>query len=95
VGFFSGTYESIKNIYEIAIKNRFIKRNDKDTYLLKKFMNNENRLFCKGFLGSFLIDLEISKIYQIITSSKPPQRLTPQTVDNLIAKCIVDSHQFI
>jgi hypothetical protein len=58
-------------------------------------MNNENRLFCKGFLGSFLIDLEISKIYQIITSSKPPQRLTAQAVDNLIVKCIVDSHQFI
>lgn len=70
--FWSGTYVNVKNLYGIAISKGALLTDDKDKYLVNKFLDKNSKWFASGIddiligktlFGSFIIDRLISAIF--------------------------------
>ena len=60
--FWSGTYFNVKILYDRATFQQLLKDDDKDNYLVDKFLDN-GKWFAGAFLGNFIVDRMIAAIF--------------------------------
>jgi hypothetical protein len=77
---FGGTYTDVKSLYGLAKNGKVIKDEDKDKYLLNKFMGYW-KWHTGGLLGSLLTDRMIAATFNIISKT---QNLNEATINKLI-----------
>ncbi|CAD8156985.1 unnamed protein product [Paramecium octaurelia] len=79
---FKSTYETVKQIYEYACKNKQIEDVDKDEYLPNKLL--DQKYFSQGILGEFICDRMIIETFLIISRK---QQLNEKTIQKVFQLC--------
>jgi preprotein translocase subunit SecA len=83
--FWSGTYVNVKNLYQRAARNQEIKLDDKDKYLVAKFLQNSEKWYAGGLVGSLLIDRMIAATFvKISGGNRNRQILSNAALDKLL-----------
>lgn len=70
ISWYTTTYQAVKNLYAIANREGQLKEDDKNDYLLQKFMQRDNQWIFQGNITTLFIDMMIAKIFSKIAQQQ-------------------------